>query len=172
MADGGETWNEAQRELFARFDALGIGHRTVRHAPVFTVDQAQAVRDDVAGAHTKNLFLKDKKGRLFLLVLEETASVDLKRVHQAIGASGRVSFGSAEALLDHLGVTPGSVTAFAIMNDSQRHVTLVIDEPLLEADHICAHPLSNDATTVVSREDFLRFLEACGHPPLVLKLSD
>ncbi len=171
MTDGTRIWSKAQRDLFTRLDALGIAHDTVRHDPVFTVEQAQAVRDEVAGAHTKNLFLKDKKGRLFLLVLEETASVDLKRVHQAIGASGRVSFGSAEALLEHLGVTPGSVTAFAVMNDPERHVTLVIDEPLLEADHICAHPLSNDATTVVSKEDFLRFMEACGHPPLVLKLS-
>lgn len=172
MVDAAQNWTEAQRDLFARFDALGIAHQTVRHDPVFTVEQAQAVRDEVAGAHTKNLFLKDKKGRLFLLVLEETASVDLKRIHQTIGASGRVSFGSAEALLEHLGVTPGSVTAFAVMNDPDRTVTLVIDEPLLEADSICAHPLSNDATTAVSKQDFLRFLEACGHPPLLLKLSE
>lgn len=172
MADASQGWNEAQQGLFARLDALGIAHHTVRHDPVFTVEQAQAVRDEVAGAHTKNLFLKDKKGRLFLLVLEETASVDLKRVHQAIGASGRVSFGSAETLLEHLGVTPGSVTAFAVMNDRDGAVTLVIDEPLLEAENICAHPLVNDATTVVARDGFVRFLEACGHPPLVLKLSE
>lgn len=160
-----------QAELYARLDSLAIAHRTVHHDPVFTVEEAQAVRETVSGAHTKNLFVKDKKGKLFLLVLEETAEVDLKRVHTVIGAQGRVSFAKADLLLRHLGVTPGSVTALAAMNDDEQAVTIVIDEALLTHETVNAHPLANDATTSLASADLLRFLDACGHRPAILKLS-
>jgi Ala-tRNA(Pro) deacylase len=164
-------WTPAQAALFARLDALGIAHSTKRHPPVHTVSEARALRDDIPGAHTKNLFVKDKKGAYFLLVLEELAEIDLKRVHGAIGASGRVSFGKPEALIDLLGVTPGSVTALAALNDRDRKVAVVVDEALLEHPIINAHPLANDATTSLANEDFVRFLSDCGHDPLILKLS-
>ena len=164
-------WTPAQAALFARLDALGIAHSTKRHPPVHTVSEARALRDDIPGAHTKNLFVKDKKGAYFRLVLEELAEIDLKRVHGAIGASGRVSFGKPEALIDLLGVTPGSVTALAALNDRDRKVAVVVDEALLEHPIINAHPLANDATTSLAKVDFLRFLSDCGHDPLILKLS-
>ncbi|WP_404863386.1 prolyl-tRNA synthetase associated domain-containing protein [Georhizobium sp. MAB10] len=164
-------WTEAQRALFERLDRLSITHETRRHAPVFTVAEAQALRDDIPGAHTKNLFVKDKKGRYFLLVLEETAEVDLKQVHGLIGASGRVSFGKPDALMEYLGVEPGSVTSLAALNDREGVVTVALDAALMKNDTINAHPLSNDATTSLSSADLIRYLQDCDHDPLILKLS-
>lgn len=160
-----------RQELFDYLDALNIAHATVDHAPVFTVAESQSLRDQIPGGHTKNLFLKDKKGACFLVTLEENAEVDLKTIHTLIGASGRVSFGKPEALMEKLGVIPGSVTILAAINDPEQQVTIVIDAPLLDNDIINAHPLSNDATTSIGREDLLRFLEETGHTPLILKVS-
>lgn len=157
--------------LFRRLDALGIVHETVRHPPVFTVEEARSLRREVPGAHTKNLFVKDKKDNYFLLVLEETAEIDLKSIHHVIGAKGRVSFGRPDKLLDYLGVTPGSVTSLAVINDTQGRVAVILDEALMEHDIINAHPLSNDATTSLARKDLLRFLDDCRHRPQILKLS-
>lgn len=159
------------KELFDCLDAIGISHSTTGHAPVFTVAESQGLRDQIPGGHTKNLFLKDKKGSYFLVTLEENAEVNLKSIHTLIGASGRVSFGKPEALLEKLGVTPGSVTIFCAINDLAHDVTIVIDAPLLDNDIINAHPLSNDATTSIGREDLMRFLGHTGHEPLVLKVS-
>lgn len=164
-------WTEAQKGLFDRLDRLAIKHQTRRHAPVFTVAEAQALRDDIPGAHTKNLFVKDKKGRYFLLVLEETAEVDLKQVHGLIGASGRVSFGKPDALMEYLGVEPGSVTSLAALNDHDGVVTVALDAALMENDTVNAHPLSNEATTSLSSADLICFLQDCDHEPLILKLS-
>lgn len=157
--------------LFDHLDALGIAHRTVRHPAVFTVAEALAMRQSIVGAHTKNLFLKDKKGCFFLVVLEEMAEVDLKSVHHRIGGRGRVSFGKAEELMALLGVAPGSVTLFAAIHDTDHRVRVVMDADLLKADVINAHPLSNDATTSLTRTDMLRFLESVAHAPLVVELS-
>lgn len=162
---------KTQDELFACFDSLGIEHSTKRHDPVFTVNESQSLRDQIPGGHTKNLFLKDKKSAYFLVTLEENAVVDLKTIHTLIGASGRVSFGKPEALMDLLGVIPGAVTVFAAINDTERQVTIVLDAPLMEHELINGHPLRNDATTSVGREDLLRFLAHTGHEPLVLKVS-
>ncbi len=104
-------------ELFAYLDSLGIAHKTVSHPPVFTVEEARALRGQVAGGHTKNLFLRDKKGALFLVVALEDAAIELKSLHRLLGASGRFSFGSAELLRETLGVEPGAVTPFAAVND-------------------------------------------------------
>lgn len=158
-------------ELFAALDTLGIAHSTKDHPPVFTVAESQSLRDEIPGGHTKNLFLKDKKGQYFLVTVEEDATVDLKSIHTLIGARGRVSFGKPEPLLALLGVTPGSVTAFGVINDAEGQVQMVIDEALMKHDIINAHPLRNDATTSVARDDLVRFLESTGHTPLIVPLT-
>ncbi|WP_265516232.1 prolyl-tRNA synthetase associated domain-containing protein [Nitratireductor luteus] len=158
-------------ELFTFLRELGIDTATREHPPLFTVDESQSLRGSIPGAHTKNLFLKDKKGRYFLVTVEERAVVDLKTIHHTIGASGRVSFGKEDALMELLGVTPGSVTLFGLVNDLDRKVTFVLDEPLTEEQIINGHPLHNAATTSIGKDDLFRFLEATGHEPLVLKVS-
>ena len=159
------------RELLDYLAGLGISATTVTHPPLFTVADSQRLRGEIAGAHTKNLFVKDKKDAYFLLTVGEEAVVDLKQIHQVIGASGRVSFGRPEKLLEYLGVTPGAVTAFGIVNDIGKKIKIVFDEALMESEIINAHPLTNEATTSIARDDLLRFVETTGHEPFVLKLS-
>ncbi|MCF1473976.1 MULTISPECIES: prolyl-tRNA synthetase associated domain-containing protein [Rhizobium/Agrobacterium group] len=158
-------------DLFAFLDSLGIEHRTVSHPPVFTVAESVSLRDEIPGGHTKNLFVKDKKDQFFLLVVEENAIVDLKTVHTLIGAASKVSFGKPEKLMEYLGVVPGSVTAFGAINDADNKVTFVLDADLMQHDIINCHPLSNDATTSIGRDDLLRFMAATGHEALVLKVT-
>lgn len=160
-----------RNELLAQLDALGIHVKTADHPPLHTVEESQRLRGTIAGAHTKNLFVKDRKDRYFLLVVDEMASVDLKTVHHSIGASGKVSFGKPEALLAWLGVVPGSVSVFGVINDTERQVTVVLDSDLMENAVINAHPLTNTATTSITRQDLLVFLESVDHPPLVLKIT-
>ena len=158
-------------DLFAFLDSLDISHTTKEHEPVFTVAESQELRDQIPGGHTKNLFVKDKKDRYFLLTVEENALVDLKQVHTLIGASGRVSFGRPEKLMEYLGVIPGAVTALGAINDTGNNVTFVLDADLMRDDVINCHPLSNDATTSIASADLIRFMEATGHKPLVLKVT-
>jgi len=158
-------------ELFAFLDTLGIATRTIAHPPLFTVADSQALRGEIPGGHTKNLFLKDKKDQFFLLVVDEDAVVDLKQIHHAIGAASRVSFGKPEALMELLGVTPGAVTAFGVINDTACKVSVLIDAGLMEHDTINAHPLSNEATTSIARDDLMTFIRATGHEPTILKVS-
>lgn len=158
-------------ELFAFLKELGIEVTTVSHPPLFTVADSQALRGEIAGSHTKNLFLKDKKGSLFLVTVGEEAEIDLKQIHNLIGGSGRVSFGKPEALMEFLGVIPGAVTAFGLINDKTRAVKFVIDSALMEHETINAHPLTNEATTSIAAEDLLRFARATGHEPAILKVS-
>ncbi len=160
------------KELLDRLDALGIRSETIEHAPVFTVAESKAVKDSIPGAHSKNLFVKDKKGRFFLISAKHDTAIDLKRTHEVLGASGRLSFGSAEQLKELLGVEPGSVTAFAVVNDPQGKVTMVLDANLMDHERVNFHPLVNSMTTGVSREDLLKFLRATGHDPLILKLPE
>jgi len=154
-------------DLFAFLDTLGIETKTVTHPPLFTVEDSRALRGDLPGGHTKNLFLKDKKGRLFLVTCDESRKVNLKALEKAIGAA-RVSFGKPELLLEILGVTPGAVTTFSLINDRGEapRVTFAIDAALLKHDLIYCHPLHNEATTAISSEDLMRFVDACGHPAL------
>lgn len=159
-------------ELYALLDDLGVSYSTRTHAPVFTVAESVGLRDEIPGGHTKNLFVKDKKDKYFVLTVEENAAVDLKTVHKVIGASSRVSFGRPEKMLEYLGVEPGSVTVFGAINDTGNNVTFILDEDLMQNEVINGHPLSNDATTSIERNDLLRFLEATGHTPLVLKVTD
>lgn len=157
-------------QLFAYLDSLGIAHRTVTHPPLFTVEQSRALRGQIPGGHTKNLFLRDKKNTLFLVVAEEGAAIELKSLHHRLGA-GRFSFGAANLLHDVLGVEPGSVTAFGALNDTEGRVTVVIDKALLDHDVINCHPLVNTMTTAIARDDLFRFLQATGHEPRVEQVS-
>jgi Ala-tRNA(Pro) deacylase len=159
-----------QAELFARLDALGIAHTTLRHRPVFTVGEGEDIKAQMPGAHTKNLFLKDKKGALFLVCADQDAAIDLNALARVLGAA-RFSFGRAELLGEVLGVTPGSVTIFALINDGERRVRLVLDEALVRADLVNFHPLANAATTAVSPAGLLRFLAATGHAPTRVRFA-
>lgn len=158
-------------ELLARLRSLGIETSTVRHPPLHTVAESRALRGALEGGHTKNLFLKDRKGQHYLVSVEEDATVDLKTIHHKIGASGRVSFGSAERMMDLLGVTPGSVTLLGVVNDRERAVKVVIDADLAAHETINVHPLTNEATTSIAYGDLLRFLELEGHPAVILKVT-
>jgi Ala-tRNA(Pro) deacylase len=157
-------------DLFAKLEALGIRTATVRHPPLFTVEQSKALRGELPGGHTKNLFLKDKKDRMWLVTAEEDRPIDLKALGTVLGAQGRVSFGSPERLVRHLGVDPGAVTPFGLANDAAGAVAFVLDEGLLRHDVLNFHPLTNDATTAIGRDDFLRFMTAIGHAPRTLAL--
>jgi Ala-tRNA(Pro) deacylase len=157
-------------QLFARLDALGIPHHTYSHPPVFTVADAVALRGQLLGGHCKSLFLKDKKGGLWLAIVLEERRVDLKRLAAALGAP-RFSFGSPELLYQTLGIRPGSVTPFALVNDADRRVTVVLDKAMLDHDPLNYHPLENDRTTTISPADLLRFIAACGHRPRIVDLD-
>jgi Ala-tRNA(Pro) deacylase len=154
-------------DLFAYFDRLGIAYTTHAHRPIFTVEEGADLKAQLPGGHSKNLFLKDKKGRLFLLSALGGAVIDLNAVSKAVGA-GRLSFGSAERLMENLGVTPGSVTLFALINDPDRKVTLLLDEGFFAHDPVNFHPLKNDATTAISPADMLRFIRSLGREPIRL----
>ncbi len=151
--------------LLARLDALGIRHTTLQHAPVFTVEESRSVRGRLPGAHVKNLFLRDKKRRMWLLTALEHRAIDLKDIRRRIGASGSLSFGSPDLLMQMLGVEPGSVTPFGVINDRAGAVTMLLDKGVLDHDPVHAHPLRNDMTTAVSPGDLLRFLAAENHAP-------
>ena len=152
-------------------DRLGIAHPTVTHPPLFTVEQSQALRGAIPGGHTKNLFLKDKKGALFLVTALEDAAIELKSLHRRLGASGRFSFGSADVLLETLGVEPGAVTPFGAINDTAGRVTVVLDAELMRHTTVNAHPLVNTMTTSIGRDDLVRFLESTGHPPRIVAVA-
>ena len=158
-------------ELFAYLDQLSVAHQTVWHAPMFTVDEGRALRREVAGAHTKNLFLRDKKGTPYLVVALEDAAIELKSLHRLLGASGRFSFGSAELMRELLGVEPGSVTPFAVVNDTDCRVIVVLDAAMMAHAVLNFHPLINTGTTTIAREDLVRFLEATGHQPRIVAVS-
>lgn len=156
--------------LFARLDTLGISHRTREHPPVFTVEAARSLRDAMPGVHVKNLFLKDKKGARFLVTTREETRIDLKRLHERLGASGRLSFGSAEQLQATLGVAPGSVTPLAALQAVPGTVTVVLDAALKVTPSLHCHPLDNRYTTRLAVEDLVRALRAAGHEPLWVDL--
>ena len=158
---------KTRADLIAIFDAHGIDHATTEHPAVFRVGEGEAVKAALPGAHTKNLFLKDAKGRLWLISARDDTVIDLKHLHTVIG-SARLSFGSAELMETVLGVTPGSVTAFALINDLEHRVTFVLDQALAQADRVNFHPLVNTATTTLSAEGLRGFLKALQISPLVV----
>ena len=154
-------------DLFALLDRLGVAHATVDHPPVFTVAEGEAIKAEIPGGHTKNLFLKDKKGALILISALQSTEIPLKRLHRALGC-GRLSFADADRLYAALGVTPGSVTAFAILNDPDRRVRFILDAALMAHDPVNFHPLANTATTAVSPDGLLTFVRAMGREPEIV----
>lgn len=158
-------------DLFARLDALGIKVTTHHHQPVFTVDEAKSLRGQLPGGHCKNLFVRNKKGRMWLIVTEEDRAIDMKDLGERIGA-GRLSFGSADRLMTYLGVVPGAVTPFALINDTGRVVQPVLDAQMMDHEVLNYHPLDNSMTTAITRDDLLAFIRACGHEPQVIRLAD
>jgi Ala-tRNA(Pro) deacylase len=158
-------------DLLKYLASLSIETETVEHPPLHTVEDSQTLRGDIPGGHTKNLFVKDKKSKLFLLVLGETTSIDLKRVHEKIGAQGRVSFGSAELLEEVWGVRPGAVTPFGAINDRTAKVCVVLDDAMMRHERLNFHPLVNTRTTGLASADLVKFLRATGHEPLIVGLG-
>lgn len=161
----------SSEELFAYLADLGIRTETIDHAPVFTVEESRHLRGQIAGAHTKNLFLRDNKKAFFLVCVEEDMVTDLKRLRPLIGARGGLSFASPEALADIIGINPGSVSPFAVYNDKSGAVTVAIGADLLQADRINCHPLTNTKTTAIAPADLLAFLRATGHEPVTISLE-
>jgi Ala-tRNA(Pro) deacylase len=155
-----------REQLMDRLASLGIAAPTVDHAAVFTVEESQALRGDLPGGHIKNLFLKTKKGDLWLIVCLEDRRVDLKKLEKRLGA-GRFSFGKPELLMAVLGVEPGSVTPFALINDTEQRVTVVLDEGLFDHEAIYGHPLVNTASTRITPDELMAFIRDCGHEPVV-----
>lgn len=155
-------------QLLSRLDDLGIESTTHEHAAVFTVDESKALRGDIPGAHCKNLFLRNKKGRMWLVVCPEGLVLDLKAMAAAIGG-GRLSFASAERLQEHLGVEPGSVTPFAVINDRDQRVQVVLVDSLLREELLNFHPLVNSKTTTLRPAGLLDFLRAEGHEPEIVR---
>lgn len=158
---------KTKTDLFKLFDALGIAHKTYEHEPLFTVEQADTVAHAIAGTHIKNLFLKDDNGQLWLIVAEAHAKIELKKVVQLLKAP-KLRFADAQLLMQHLGVMPGSVTPFGLINDVDHTVNVVLDHTILNGEIINAHPLENNATTAVSVEDFKKFLMTTKHNPIII----
>jgi len=157
-------------ELFSKLDGLGIKYETHFHDPVFTVEEAQSVARDLAGGHSKNLFLKDKKGGVYLLVCLEDTKVDLKMLRKQIGAKN-LSFAKPDLLMALLGVTPGSVTPFSLINDKECQVKVLLDARMMEEEFLNFHPLINDKTTQISMNSLKVFIEDCGHHMSILTLD-
>jgi Ala-tRNA(Pro) deacylase len=157
--------------LFERFKTLDIETRTLEHEPVFTVEQAKLVHDDMPGGHCKNLFCKDEKGVLWLIVALEDAIINLKAAPAKIG-SKRLTFGKPELLMEVLGVEPGSVTPFGLINDTTNRITVILDEAMMRQTPLNYHPLKNDATTSITPEDLIAFIKSCGHNPRIVAVSD
>ncbi len=161
----------SRQDLFDKLDALGIPHTTVEHEPLHTVEESRHLRGEIPGVHCKNLFLKDKKGKIYLVVVPEERSVPIQVLAKAIGAA-RLSFGKPELMEEVLGVTPGSVTPFALMNDTDGRVTVVLDQWMMEQTTLNYHPLKNDATTSLPAAGLRKFIEDCGHRPLTVDFAN
>jgi Ala-tRNA(Pro) deacylase len=159
-------------ELFAFLDRLNIAHTTIAHPPLFTVEQSRARRGTIPGGHTKNLFLKDKRSALYLVVALEDATIELKSLHRRLGAAGRFSFAAADLLREVLGVEPGAVTPFGALNDTAGRVSVVLDAKMMEHATLNYHPLVNSMTTSIASQGLTKFLAATGHPPRIESVAD
>lgn len=160
-----------KESILALLDEKGLETKTIEHEAAFTVDQAQSLRGQLAGGHTKNLFLKDKKSQYFMVSVAEDAEIDLKTIHSKIGGRGRVSFGNAEKMEAFLGVQPGSVTLLAALNDQEGQVKIILDQSLAQQALINVHPLINTATTQMKTADLLALLAEHDHMPEIIDLS-
>tara|TARA_R100001163_G_scaffold65480_2_gene62803 strand:- start:683 stop:1267 length:585 start_codon:yes stop_codon:yes gene_type:complete len=167
----GPSMPATPEELFAKLDALGIAHETHHHAPVFTVDEAQEHTDHLPGGHCKNLFLKDKNGDLYLVVCLQETAVDLKAFRSLVGAKN-LSFGKPDLLFEVLGVEPGSVTPFSLINDTEKNVSVVLEKRMMALELLNYHPLCNTMTTQILPHDLETFIADCGHRPQILDLPE
>ena len=158
-------------DLFAMFDRLGIEYSTVEHPPFFTVEEGRPWHDKIPGLHGKNLFIKDRKGGIWLVVMPADKRADLGRLEKVLGAP-RFSFARSDVLQDVLALTPGSVTPFGLINDTQRRVTVILDEEMLDSEWVNFHPLHNAASTTLRSSDLLRFIRTLGYEPIVVHLPD
>jgi len=157
-------------DLLARLDDLGIATETFDHAPVFTVEEARIHCGHLPGGHCKSLFLKDKKGQLWLIVTLDSQAIDLKSLSKALGAA-RFSFAKPDLLHETLGVTPGSVTPFALINDVDLRVSVVLDSAMMAMDRLNYHPLTNDATTAITPQGLHDLIISFGHSPRIFNFA-
>lgn len=158
------------QSLIASLEALGIPHTVHEHAAVYTVAESKQIDEMIPGCHTRNMFLKDKKGAMFLVTLRHDTMVDLKKLSDLLG-SGRFSFGSPERLWENLGVRPGSVTPFAIVNDTNRAVTLVLEQGMMEEALVNYHPLINTMTLGLTPQHLLQYMQSIAVTPRIVDLS-
>ena len=165
------TPHPAEPALYACFDRLGIAHQTEEHAAVFTVEEGADIKARLPGGHTKNLFLKDKTGNYVLISALSSTQIRLNQLHKQIGTK-RLSFGKPEALKDLLGVVPGSVTVFSVLNDTKGEVRLILDKALFDHEHVWFHPMRNTASTRVLSEDLVRFAEGVKHPAMIMDFTE
>ena len=161
----------SRQDLFDYLDKLNIAHNTLNHDPIFRVEDSLELKAQRPGANTKNLFLKDKAGKFFLICAQSDTNIHINKLHPILGCK-RLSFGKTDPLLELLGVTPGSVTLFSILNDTESAVTLILDAALMNHDIVNFHPLLNDATTAISSADMIKFAKATGHNPVILDFAE
>lgn len=169
-SEAGARTPKTPDDLLARFDALGITYDLHRHPPFYTVEDSKALRGEHPGGHCKNLFLRDRKGKMWLVVALEDRPIDLKQLGTAFGGA-RLSFGSADRLMQYLGVIPGAVSPFALINDLDRVVNVVLDKDMLALDPLNYHPLSNEMTVAVSPGGLQAFLADLGYVPEILDFN-
>jgi len=158
-------------ELMDKLTELGIATKTFNHEAVFTVEESEKLHDGIPGGHTKNLFVKDKKGKMFLLVVGAHSTINMKTLHKTLDCA-RLSFGKPDLLMQKLGITPGSVNAFCIINDKAGDVSIIFDEALMQHDEIASHPMTNTATTVISRDDLIKFVQSTNHEAAIMALAE
>ena len=151
-----------EKDVFSWFDKHQISHQTIEHKPTHSVKESSELKSGIAGGHTKNLFLKDKKGQLVLISAWAHAELRLNQLHKLIG-SQRLSFAKPDLLWETLKVTPGSVSAYSLLHDIDKRVRFLADEKLAQFDILNFHPLRNDMTTSVSQSDFIKFVETTDH---------
>jgi Ala-tRNA(Pro) deacylase len=162
---------QSRAALFQHLVQLGIVTQTFEHAAAFTVEQAKQVHSDIAGGHCKNIFCKDEKGVLWLIVALEDSVINLKTAPQKIG-SKRLTFGKPELLMEILGVAPGSVSPFGLINDREQRTNVILDATMMREKYLNFHPLENTATTTISSDDLLAFIRSCGHAPRIVQVSE
>jgi Ala-tRNA(Pro) deacylase len=155
------------QQLFTLFDRLGIAYTTIEHPPFFTVEEGRQWHDKISGLHGKNLSLKDKKDKIWLVVMPAEKRADLRYIEKQVGAT-RFSFGKPELLLEILNLTPGSVTPFGLLNDEQKRITVVLDEDMLKSEWVNFHPLHNAASTTIRTTDLTKFIRELGYEPLII----
>jgi len=157
--------------LYALLDRIGIAHHTEEHRAVFTVAEGADVKARLPGGHTKNLFLKDKAGDFVLISALGATEIRLNQLHKRIGTK-RLSFGKPDALLELLGVVPGSVTVFSVLNDTEAKVRLILDKALFDHEVVWFHPMRNTASTRIKSADLIPFAEGAGHPPTLIDFNE